>query len=139
MVVGAGFIGMEVAYSLTKRGLKVTVVAPGAVPFQRQLGPEIGRVIQQVFEEQGVAFRLGARVVRLEGDDRVRAVVLDSGEKLPADLVVAGLGVRPATDFLKEWPSMLTAASRWIGICRLPRASMPPAISPAFPIGAPAS
>ena len=104
VVVGAGFIGMEAAYSLTKRGLKVTVVAPGSVPFQRQLGPEVGRVIQQVFEEQGVAFRLGARVARLEGDGKVRTVVLDSGEKLPADLVVAGLGVKPATDFLQGVP-----------------------------------
>ncbi|MFI5330384.1 MAG: FAD-dependent oxidoreductase [Desulfobaccales bacterium] len=104
VVVGAGFIGMEAAYSLTKRGLKVTVVAPGSVPFQRQLGPEVGRVIQQVFEEQGVAFRLGARVALLEGDGKVRTVVLDSGEKIPADLVVAGLGMRPATDFLKGVP-----------------------------------
>ncbi|MCL4502761.1 MAG: FAD-dependent oxidoreductase [Deltaproteobacteria bacterium] len=101
VVAGAGFIGMEAAYSLSKRGLKVTVVAPGTVPFQKQLGPEIGRVIQQVFEKEGVTFRLGARVSRLEGDGKVRTAVLDSGEKLPADLVVAGLGVKPATGFLK--------------------------------------
>ena len=104
VVIGASFIGLEVAYSLTRRGLKVTVAAPGQVPFQRQLGPEVGRVVQQVFEEHGVAFRLGARVSRLEGEQRVRAVVLEGGDTLPADLVVAGVGVQPATDFLKGVP-----------------------------------
>ena len=104
VVVGASFIGMEAAYSLAKRGLKVTVAAPGAVPFQKQLGPEIGRVLQQVHEGHGVSFRMGARVTRLAGDRQVKAVVLDSGEELPADLVVAGIGVKPATDFLKGVP-----------------------------------
>jgi apoptosis-inducing factor 3 len=104
VVVGASFIGMEAAYSLTRRGLKVTVVAPGAVPFEKQLGPEIGRVLQKLFEEHGVAFRMGARVARLEGDGQVKAVVLEGGEKLPADLVVAGVGVKPATGFLQGVP-----------------------------------
>jgi NADPH-dependent 2,4-dienoyl-CoA reductase/sulfur reductase-like enzyme/nitrite reductase/ring-hydroxylating ferredoxin subunit len=104
VVVGASFIGMEAAYSLTKRGLQVTVVAPGPTPFQRQLGPEIGKVLQQLFEEHGVAFRLGARVARLEGRGKVEAVVLESGERLPAELVVAGVGVKPATDFLQGVP-----------------------------------
>jgi NADPH-dependent 2,4-dienoyl-CoA reductase/sulfur reductase-like enzyme/nitrite reductase/ring-hydroxylating ferredoxin subunit len=101
VVVGASFIGMEAAYSLRKRGLQVTVAAPGAVPFARQLGPEIGRVIQGVFEAHGVGFRLGTRVSRLTGEQKVKAVVLDSGETLPADLVVAGVGVKPATEFLQ--------------------------------------
>jgi NADPH-dependent 2,4-dienoyl-CoA reductase/sulfur reductase-like enzyme/nitrite reductase/ring-hydroxylating ferredoxin subunit len=104
VVAGASFIGMEAAYSLRKRGLQVTVAAPGAAPFARQLGPEIGRVIQGVFAEHGVAFRLGTRVSRLTGEQGVKTVVLDSGEELPADLVVAGLGVRPATEFLKGVP-----------------------------------
>jgi NADPH-dependent 2,4-dienoyl-CoA reductase/sulfur reductase-like enzyme/nitrite reductase/ring-hydroxylating ferredoxin subunit len=104
VVVGASFIGMEAAYSLAKRGLKVTVAAPGAVPFERQLGPEIGRVLQQIHEEHGVVFRMGARVTRLAGDGQVKAVVLDDGQELPADLVVAGVGVKPATDFLKGMP-----------------------------------
>jgi NADPH-dependent 2,4-dienoyl-CoA reductase/sulfur reductase-like enzyme/nitrite reductase/ring-hydroxylating ferredoxin subunit len=104
VVVGASFIGMEAAYSLAKRGLQVTVAAPGAVPFERQLGAEIGRVLQRVHEDHGVVFRLGARVTRLEGEGQVTAVVLDDGQKLAADLVVAGVGVRPATDFLKGVP-----------------------------------
>ena len=104
VVVGAGFIGMEVAASLRKRGLSVTVTAPGAVPMARQLGPEIGGMLQTAHEEQGVVFRLGRRVARLNGRERVEAMVLDNGETLAADLVVAGIGVRPATDFVRGVP-----------------------------------
>jgi len=104
VIAGASFIGMETAGSLTARGLKVTVVAPGQAPLQRTLGPEIGRMFQQVLEENGVSFRLGARVARLEGRDRVEAVVLENGEKLPADLVIAGVGVKPATEMLQGVP-----------------------------------
>ena len=104
VVVGASFIGMETAGSLSARGLKVTVVAPGQVPFQRILGPEIGKMWQQLLEEHGVSFRLGTKVARLEGRERVEAVVLASGEKLPADLVVAGVGVTPATGMLQDVP-----------------------------------
>ena len=99
--VGASFIGMEAAASLTKRGLAVTVVGSRPVPFERQLGVEIGRLLQQVHEEHGVSFRMGRRVSRLEGDNRVRQVVLDNGEVLEADLVVVGLGVKPATQILR--------------------------------------
>ena len=101
VVIGTGFIGMEAAAALTKRGLAVTVVGHGSIPLMRQLGPEIGGMLQQAHEEQGVAFRLGRTPVRLEGDGRVKAVVLDDGEALAADLVVVGLGVKPATDILQ--------------------------------------
>lgn len=104
VIVGASFIGMETAGSLSKRGLKVTVVAPGPVPFQRILGPEIGRMWQQVLEENGVSFRLNARVARLEGRERVEAVILENGDRLPADLVIAGVGVKPATEMLQGVP-----------------------------------
>jgi NADPH-dependent 2,4-dienoyl-CoA reductase/sulfur reductase-like enzyme/nitrite reductase/ring-hydroxylating ferredoxin subunit len=104
VVIGAGFIGMEAAAALTKRGLAVTVVGLGSVPLGRQLGPEIGGRLRQVHEEQGIGFRLGRKPVRLKGDGRVSAVVLENGEALPADLVVVGLGVRPATDILQGVP-----------------------------------
>lgn len=104
VIVGASFIGMETAGSLSARGLKVTVAAPGEMPFQRTLGPEIGRMWQQLLEENRVTFRLGVRVARLEGRSRVEAVVLDNGEKLPADLVIAGVGVKPATEMLRGVP-----------------------------------
>lgn len=101
VAVGASFIGLETAASLSKRGLKVTVVAPGAVPIHRILGPEIGRALQKVQEANGVKFVMGARVAGFEGTGRVQTVVLDNGEKIPADLVIAGVGVKPATDFLQ--------------------------------------
>ncbi len=100
VVVGAGFIGMEAAACLRQRGLEVTVVSPAAVPLQRQLGEDIGRMWQAIHEEKGVAFRLGRQVARFTGPGDVQAVVLDDGEELAADLVIVGIGVRPATDFL---------------------------------------
>ena len=100
VVIGVGFIGMEVAASLRERGLEVTVVAPQSAPFEKQLGVEIGNAFRRLHERQGVAFHLGTNVARLEGDGRVREVVLESGERLPADLVIAGLGITPATEIL---------------------------------------
>src|SRR5215813_1319309 len=79
VVIGASFIGMEAAAGLTQRKLSVTVVAPGKVPFEKTLGVEIGKLIQQEHETHGVQFSLGASVTRFEGDDAVKAVVLDSG------------------------------------------------------------
>jgi len=101
VVIGASFIGMEGASALTKRGLKVSVVAPDAVPFESILGGRVGRMLQGVHEEQGVTFHLGKKVARIEGDERVEAVVLESGERIPADLVIVGLGVSPATAILR--------------------------------------
>ena len=100
VIIGASFIGMETAASLALRKLSVTVVAPGKVPFEKTLGVEIGRLIQQVHEARGVQFRLGASAAGFEGDDAVKAVRLDSGERIETDLVIAGVGVKPATDFL---------------------------------------
>ncbi|MGH7542267.1 MAG: NAD(P)/FAD-dependent oxidoreductase, partial [Gemmatimonadota bacterium] len=91
VVVGASFIGMEVAASLRARGLEVTVVAPEAVPFERTLGAEVGGALQRVHEDHGVSFRLGQRLAGIGERD----VVLDDGQALPADVVVVGIGVRP--------------------------------------------
>jgi apoptosis-inducing factor 3 len=102
VIVGTGFIGMEVAASLSKQGLNVTVVAPNKVPFEKVLGADIGRIIQQKHESHGVIFKLGSQVIALQGNHKVESVELDTGEILPADMVVAGIGVKPATDFMKQ-------------------------------------
>lgn len=93
VVLGASFIGMEVAAALRMRGLEVTVVAPENVPFLRTLGPALGAAVQRVHESHGVAFRLGHIAAEITRDH----VRLDDGETLPADLVVVGIGVRPET------------------------------------------
>ena len=97
VVLGASFIGMEVAASLRERGLEVTVVGREAVPFEKQLGPQIGAALQAMHERHGVTFRLGRGIRAVQGDTSVSSVVLDDGETIPAEMVVMGFGVRPAT------------------------------------------
>jgi NADPH-dependent 2,4-dienoyl-CoA reductase/sulfur reductase-like enzyme/nitrite reductase/ring-hydroxylating ferredoxin subunit len=101
VVVGSSFIGMEAAASLRQRGLDVTVVAPSREPFESLLGPEVGALFRRVHEERGVKFKLGAVVYRFEGTSAVEAVTLEGGERIEADMVVAGVGVHPATGFLE--------------------------------------
>ncbi|HEY9066439.1 MAG TPA: FAD-dependent oxidoreductase [Burkholderiaceae bacterium] len=98
LVVGASFIGLEVAASLRARGLEVHVVAPEAVPMLRVLGPELGRFVQDLHAAQGVVFHLGTTLARLDG---TRATLAD-GSTLAADLVVAGVGVRPRTALAEQ-------------------------------------
>jgi NADPH-dependent 2,4-dienoyl-CoA reductase/sulfur reductase-like enzyme len=100
LIVGASFIGLEVASSLRKRGMDVTVAAPGKVPLGSQFGDELGRMFQRLHEKNGVVFCMESTVTAFLGDDVVKEAELDSGEKLPVDVVIIGTGVRPATDFL---------------------------------------
>jgi len=92
VVVGASFIGLEVAASLRARGLEVHVVAPDKTPLERVMGPEVGGFIRKLHEEHGVVFHLGQTVSRVEGS---RATLSD-GSKIDADFIVLGVGVRPS-------------------------------------------
>lgn len=102
VVLGASFIGMEVAASLRERGLEVTVVGKEAVPFQSQLGDKIGGAFVGLHQKRGVGFRLNREIQALEGENAIQSVRLADGESLPADLVVVGFGVRPVTDYVQD-------------------------------------
>ena len=100
VVVGSSFIGMETAASLTQQGLSVTVISPDSVPFEKILGQEVGKMFQDLHESHGVSFRFQTKATQFEGKGKVEAVILENGEKIPADLVILGIGVEPVTDFL---------------------------------------
>ena len=101
VVIGGSFIAMEGASGLKQRGLDVTVVAPDKTPFERTLGREIGGLFQRVHEENGVKFKLGSAVSKFEKSGDQLKVILDNGDAILADLVIVGVGVRPATDLLE--------------------------------------
>jgi 3-phenylpropionate/trans-cinnamate dioxygenase ferredoxin reductase subunit len=97
-VVGAGWIGTEVAASARQMGTEVTLIGPGAVPLQRILGADIGAVFARLHADNGVALRLGTGVTALRGRGTVEEVVLTDGRTEPADLVVVGIGASPRLD-----------------------------------------
>lgn len=97
-VVGAGFIGLEVAASLRHREIAVTVIAPEEVPLATIIGDEMGRFVADLHREHGVEFRLGRGVEEITDD----AVVLDDGSTVAADLVVVGIGVVPRTELAEK-------------------------------------
>jgi apoptosis-inducing factor 3 len=100
VIVGSSFIGLEAASALHERGVHVTVVSPESVPFARQFGPEIGGMFRRLHEANGTVFRLGREVESIAGTDGGNSVSLRGGEQLPADFIVLGVGVSPATGFV---------------------------------------
>jgi NADPH-dependent 2,4-dienoyl-CoA reductase/sulfur reductase-like enzyme/nitrite reductase/ring-hydroxylating ferredoxin subunit len=102
VILGSSFIGLETASSLRTRGVHVTVVAPGKIPFEKQFGERIGLMFRELHANNGVVFRLGETVASLGGERGcVREVVLRTAERIPADVVLLGTGVRPATGFVE--------------------------------------
>ncbi len=95
VIVGAGFIGCEVAASLRQLGLSVTVVEFFETPLYRVLGAELGRVIEALHRDHGVGFVFGQAVARFEGTGRFEAVVTEDGRRLEGDLAVVGVGTQP--------------------------------------------
>ena len=98
VVLGASFIGLEVAASLRARGLEVTVVAPESRPLERVLGAQLGAFVQGLHEANGVRFRLGLTVSSIGRS----GVTLRNGEHIPTRFVVAGIGVRPSVEIAER-------------------------------------
>ncbi|KAI9561897.1 hypothetical protein GHT06_012859 [Daphnia sinensis] len=104
VIVGTSFIGMEVAAYLVDKAASVTVVGRSSTPFVHVFGPLIGKRLQQLHEEKGVKFIMDAEVGELLGNEEgnLTEVCLTSGRILKADILIAGLGVLPSTDFLRD-------------------------------------
>jgi NADPH-dependent 2,4-dienoyl-CoA reductase/sulfur reductase-like enzyme len=100
VVIGAGFIGSEVAATCRARGLEVTILEMAPVPLERALGAEMGMVCAGLHRQHGVDLRLGVGVDGLVGTDRVEGVRLADGEVIAAEVVVVGIGVAPTTGWI---------------------------------------
>lgn len=101
VVIGAGFIGMEVAASCRAKGCAVTVIEPLPAPLIRGLGPILGERVARRHREAGVEFHLGVGVSAFEGEGRVTGVRLADDRVVPADVVVVGVGAAPAVGWLE--------------------------------------
>ena len=101
-VVGAGFIGAEVAATCRQRGLEVSLIEALPSPMARVLSPLVGEVVATAHRDAGVDVRLGVGVAAIEGGERVEAVRLVDGSRIAADLVVVGIGATPETRWLES-------------------------------------
>ena len=100
LVVGAGFVGAEVASAARKRGLPVVILEGAATPLVRAVGPAMGEVLATLHAANGAELRCGITVTAVEGDGAVERVRLSDGTTVAADLVVVGIGATPATGWL---------------------------------------
>lgn len=102
VVIGAGFIGSEIASGARKRGLSATILEALPVPLVRSVGEEMGKACAELHINNGTDLRCGVKVTGLQSEDgKVTGVGLDDGSTVPADLVVVGIGVTPNTGWLK--------------------------------------
>jgi 3-phenylpropionate/trans-cinnamate dioxygenase ferredoxin reductase component len=117
VVVGMGFIGSEVAASLTQLGVQVTVAFPGRAPLERVLGGQVGGVMGAFHRANGVELLPGDQVTAFEGTERLEAVVTAAGRRIACDFAVAGIGIEPAS------PAVAVAQENGILVDELCRAS----------------
>jgi 3-phenylpropionate/trans-cinnamate dioxygenase ferredoxin reductase subunit len=102
LVVGAGFIGCEVAAAIRSLGIETVLVDVEPVPLGRALGEQVGGLLRRLHVAEGVDVRCGIGLASLEGDDRVTGAVLDDGTRIDVDVVVMGVGSVPVTDWLAD-------------------------------------
>jgi 3-phenylpropionate/trans-cinnamate dioxygenase ferredoxin reductase component len=119
VVVGMGFIGCEVAASLTQLGVRVTAVFPGNQPLERVLGGQVGGLVGAFHRAHGVDLRPGDQVTAFQGTERLEAVVTAAGHRIACDFAVAGLGISP------DFPDVAVAQQNGILADELCRASAP--------------
>jgi NAD(P)H-nitrite reductase large subunit len=106
VVIGSGFIGMEVASVLTRKGMQTTMVFPADRVWQHVFTPEVSAFFEQRFLQHGIRFKKDQKVVGFAREHNRGQVLLASGERLPADLVVAGIGVIPTLELFHRTPLM---------------------------------
>jgi 3-phenylpropionate/trans-cinnamate dioxygenase ferredoxin reductase subunit len=119
VIVGMGFIGSEVAASLTQLGVQVTVAFPGRAPLERVLGGQVGGVMGAFHRANGVELLPGDQVTAFEGTERLEAVVTAAGRRIACDFAVAGIGIEP------DSPAVAVARENGILVDELCRASAP--------------
>jgi 3-phenylpropionate/trans-cinnamate dioxygenase ferredoxin reductase subunit len=102
VIVGAGWIGAEVAASARQKGVEVTVLEQAALPLEHVLGPEVGRIYADIHADHGVRLMTEARVEAIEGAGAVERVRMAEGETLPADFVLIGVGVEPRVELAEQ-------------------------------------
>ena len=119
VIVGMGFIGCEVAASLTQLGVQVTAVFPGKNPLDRVLGGQVGALIGAIHRANGVELLAGGQVTAFEGTERLEAVVTAAGRRIACDFAVAGIGIEP------DNPAVAVARENGILADELCRASAP--------------
>ena len=102
VLIGAGFIGLEVAASCRLKGLEVTILEIEEVPLRHAIGAELGNICADIHRDQGVEFRLGEGIKEIQGDGRAERVITSSGAELPCDVVVIGVGARPDTGLVQN-------------------------------------
>ena len=118
LVVGMGFIGSEVAASLTQMGVRVTAVLPGGAPLESVLGPEMGEVMAGIHRDRGVELVTGDEVVRFDGANRVENAITKKGRTLSCDFAVVAVGIRPAVRIFEGTGLAIDNGLLVDGMCR---------------------